>query len=106
MTETPRTIVVARVHCRPEQRERLVKLLITLQDASRLEDGCLNYGFSAAIEDDHSFVAVEEWRDRDTLARHLKEPHIAEFLAALPSAIDGAPEIAAHEISETGPLPF
>src|SRR5215207_3868527 len=106
MAETPRTIVVARVRCRPEQRERLVGLLTTLQDASRREDGCLNYGFSAAIEDENAFVAVEEWRDRETLARHLKEPHIAEFLAALPSTIDGAPEIASHEVSETGPLPF
>jgi len=105
MPENPRTIVIAYVRSRPEQRERLVELLTNLQNASREEDGCLRYGFSAAIEDENSFVAVEEWRDRDTLARHLKEPHIAEFLAALPE-IDAELEIGSHEISETGPLPF
>lgn len=104
--ETPTTIVIARVSCKPEQRDHLIEILTRLQTASREEDGCLNYGFCEAIEEENAFVAVEEWRDRDTLARHLQTPHIAEFLAALPEAIDGAPEIASHEISETGPLPF
>ena len=104
--ETPKTIVIARVSCTPEQRGHLIEILTRLQTASRAEDGCLNYGFSEAIEEENAFVAVEEWRDRDTLARHLKTPHIAEFLAALPDAITGAPEIASHEISGTGPLPF
>jgi quinol monooxygenase YgiN len=103
--ETPRTIVIAYVRCRPEQRDGLIPLLTTLQTESRKEDGCLRYGFSQAIEDEHAFVAVEEWRDRETLARHLKTPHIREFLAALP-AFDAELEIASHEIADTGALPF
>jgi quinol monooxygenase YgiN len=104
--ETPRTIVIARVRCRPEQRAGLVELLTTLQEASRRDEGCINYGFSQTIEDENAFVAVEEWRDREALSAHLREPHIREFLAALPAAVDGMPEIASHEVSGTGPLPF
>jgi quinol monooxygenase YgiN len=102
----PRTIVIARVRCRPEQRAGLIELLTTLQDASRKDDGCVNYGFWQAIEDEHAFIAVEEWRDRDALAAHLQTPHIREFMAGLPAVVDGTPSIASHEISETGPLPF
>jgi quinol monooxygenase YgiN len=103
---TPGVIVIGRVRCRPEQRADLVALLERLQEASRRDEGCLRYGFSAAIEDDHAFVAVEEWASRDALAAHLRQPHIAEFVRDLPAAIDAPPEVAMHEIAGTGPLPF
>jgi quinol monooxygenase YgiN len=103
---TPRTIVIARVRCRADQRAALLELLTTLQDASRKDDGCVNYGFWQAIEDEHTFIAVEEWRDRDALAAHLRTPHIHEFMAGLPAVVEGTPTIASHEIAGTGPLPF
>jgi quinol monooxygenase YgiN len=103
---TPGTIVIARVRCRPDQRDGLVALLMTLQTASREDDGCVDYGFSAAIEDENSFIAVEEWRDRDALAAHLREPHIRDFMAALPAFVAEPPQIAAYEIAGAGPLPF
>jgi quinol monooxygenase YgiN len=104
--ETPGIIVVARVRCRPEQRANLVALLERLQEASRRDEGCLRYGFSATIEDDDAFVAVEEWANRDALAAHLRQPHISEFVRDLPAAIDAPPEVATHEIAGTRPLPF
>ncbi len=105
-TETPGVIVIARVRCRPEQRADLVALLEGLQEASRRDEGCLRYGFSATIEDDHAFVAVEEWASREALAAHLRQPHIAEFIRDLPAATDAPPEVSAHEIAGTAPLPF
>ena len=104
--DTPGVIVIARVRCRPEQRADLVALLERLQEASRRDEGCLRYGFSATIEDDNAFVAVEEWASRDALAAHLRQSHIAEFVRDLPAAIDTPPEVAMHEIAGTGPLPF
>jgi quinol monooxygenase YgiN len=104
--DAPGVIVIARVRCRPEQRADLVALLERLQEASRRDEGCLRYGFSATIEDDNAFVAVEEWASRDALAAHLRQSHIAEFVRDLPAAIDAPPEIAMHEIAGTGPLPF
>ena len=104
--DAPGVIVIARVRCRPEQRADLVALLERLQEASRRDEGCLRYGFSATIEDDNAFVAVEEWASRDALAAHLRQSHIAEFVRDLPAAIDAPPEVAMHEIAGTGPLPF
>jgi quinol monooxygenase YgiN len=104
--DTPGAIVIARVRCRPEQRAHLVALLERLQEASRRDEGCLRYGFSATIEDDNAFVAVEEWASRDALAAHLRQPHIADFLRDVPTAVAAPPEIAMHDIADTGPLPF
>ena len=104
--DAPGVIVIARVRCRPAQRADLLALLERLQEASRRDEGCLRYGFSATIEDDNAFVAVEEWASRDALAAHLRQSHIAEFVRDLPAAIDAPPEVAMHEIAGTGPLPF
>ena len=62
-------------------------------------DGCLHYGYYTEITDPLSFVAVEEWRDNDALAAHLRQPHVARLIAALPDLGDGRLEIAAHEVA-------
>ena len=69
-------LVIGRVRCEEEQREELIGLAKTMQERSRLEDGCIRYGFFAAVEDPLSFIAVEEWADREALDRHFGEPHL------------------------------
>jgi quinol monooxygenase YgiN len=98
-------LVIGRVSCAAERRDELVEALETMQEASRKEDGCIRYGFFAAVEDPLAFVAVEEWADRDALERHFREPHLAEFGGKLMELVDSAPEIAIHEVAETQPYP-
>jgi quinol monooxygenase YgiN len=98
-------LVIGRVRCDPGRREELVALLRRMQDDSRREDGCLRYGFFAAVEDEHSFVAVEEWADRDALDRHFDQPHLADFASSLLEIVSERPEVAIHEISGTGSFP-
>ena len=59
-------------------------LLEEVQAASRRDDGCLHYGYYTEITDPLSFIAVEEWRDEEALAAHLRQPHVARLIAALP----------------------
>ena len=99
-------IVIARFRPRPERREDLVALLEEVQAASRGDAGCLHYGYYTEITDSLSFIAVEEWRDRDALAAHLRQPHVARLIAALPELGDEGLEIAAHEVASSGPLPL
>jgi quinol monooxygenase YgiN len=99
-------IVIARFRPRPERRDDLVALLEEVQAASRLDEGCLHYGYYTEIADPLSFIAVEEWRDDEALAAHLSQPHVARLIAALPQLGDGRPEIAAHQVAGSGPLPL
>jgi quinol monooxygenase YgiN len=99
-------LVIARFRPRPERLDEFLALLHDVQAASRADDGCLNYGYHREISDDMSFVAVEEWRDMATLEGHLRTPHVARLIAALPEHAAQAPEIAAHVVSETVPLPL
>lgn len=99
-------IVIARFRPHPERRDELVALLEEVQAASRRDDGCLNYGYYTEITEPLSFIAVEEWRDMDALEAHLRQPHVGKLIAGLPELGAGAPEIAAHEVATSGPLPL
>lgn len=98
-------LVIGRVQCRPEQRSELVAQFKEMQDNSRREEGCLRYGFFAAVEDPLSFVAVEEWADREALDRHFAEPHLHEFSRRLLELVSAQPEVAIHEIADTKSFP-
>ena len=99
-------IVIARVRPRSDRHDEFVALLKEVQEASRADDGCLNYGYFSEVADATSFVAVEEWRDMQALEAHLRQPHVARLIAALPEHADAPPEIAAHVIESTEPLPL
>ena len=100
-------LVIARFRPRDGRRDDLLALLAEVQEASRADDGCLNYGYYESITDASSFVAVEEWRDMDALAAHLRTPHVGRLIAALGELGERSGfEIAAHEVARSGPLPL
>lgn len=99
-------IVIARFRPRPDRRDAFADLLCEVEAASREDDGCLGYGYYADVSDALSYIAVEEWRDMDALAAHLRQPHVARLVQAVPEMTEGRLEIAAHEVSKSGPLPF
>jgi quinol monooxygenase YgiN len=98
-------LVVGRVRCDPENREKLVALCEQMQNDSRQEEGCIRYGFFAAVEDENSFIAVEEWKDREALDRHFAEPHLQKFAKGLLELVSERPEVAIHEVTGTSPFP-
>ena len=98
-------IVIGRVDCRPERRDDLVALMKTMQEASLREEGCLRYGFYAAVENPLTMIAVEEWADRDALDRHFATAHLHKFAAGLRDLAATAPEVAIHEVADTRPFP-
>ena len=73
-----------------------------MQAASRADDGCVAYGYHREIVDDMAFIAVEEWRDMAALEAHLRQPHVARLIAALPEHAAAPVEIAAHTVAQTG----
>ena len=76
-----------------------------MQNDSRRGDGCLRYGFFAAVEDPASFVAVEEWADREALDRHFAQPHLHAFARDLLEIVSSPPEVAIHAVADTKSFP-
>src|SRR5437762_5683448 len=99
-------IVIARFQPGPDRLDEFLALLRDVQEASRGDDGCLNYGYHREVTDDTHFVAVEEWRDMAALEAHLRTPHVARLIAALPDHSASPPQISTHVVAETVPLPL
>ena len=97
--------LLARFRPRPDRRDDFVALLEEVQAASRRDDGCLHYGYYTEITEPLSFIAVEEWADRDALDRHFAEPHLQAFAGRLRELVSEAPEVAIHEIAGTEGFP-
>jgi quinol monooxygenase YgiN len=66
----PRKLDTARA-----EMEKMIK-------ASRAEDGCIDYAYSVDVLDPHIVHVFEAWRDKETLQRHFKMPHLAAWRAA------------------------
>src|SRR3954468_23129474 len=98
-------LVIGRVQCSTEDRDELVALFEEMQENSRREEGCLRYGFFAAVEDPLSFVAVEEWADRDAVDRPFAQPHLHEVARGLLERVPQRPEVAIHEVADTKQFP-
>ena len=98
-------LVIGRVKCDPARRDELIDLMVKMQDESRREDGCIRYGFFEAVEEPDSFVAVEEWRDREALDAHFAQPHLHEFTRGLLEIVSGRPEVAIHQVADTQGFP-
>jgi quinol monooxygenase YgiN len=98
-------LVVGRVRCPEEKRDALVALMEKMQEESRREHGCIRYGFFAAVGEPLTFIAVEEWADREALDRHFAQPHLREFAAGLLEVVAERPEVAIHEVAGTSGYP-
>jgi quinol monooxygenase YgiN len=98
-------IVIGRVACAEGKREELIGHMKTMQEASRAEPGCLDYGFSAAVEDPDRFIAVELWESKEALATHFGAPSVAAFSAGLGDLVAGVPKVEIHHVEKTTDFP-
>ncbi len=52
-------------------------------EASRKEEGCIEYAYSIDVLDPSTLNIVEKWDDDAALAYHFQTPHMAAFQKAL-----------------------
>lgn len=102
----PEVIVLARVRPLASRRDELMELLAEVEAASRLDEGCVSYGYYTGVTDADDCVAVEHWADMAALEAHLAQPHVQRLIAALGDLLEGPPQIAAHQVASSGPLPL
>jgi quinol monooxygenase YgiN len=97
-------VVLSSATAAPGHRDELVAAARDVAAATRLDDGCLTYSFSADLEDPDRILGVEVWADRAALDAHLGHPHTERFLQAVPDLVAGAPAMAFYEVpaTETG----
>jgi quinol monooxygenase YgiN len=76
-------VVNARLESSAADIEAMKEAIATMETASRAESGCLDYTFSVEVSDPNVIRITEKWETMDALAAHFKEPHMADFQAAM-----------------------
>src|ERR1700730_5437578 len=68
--------VVAQLKARPGKEDELRRVLLTLIEPTRAEEGCVHYDLHVHATDPSRFVFYENWTSREHLDRHLSSPHL------------------------------
>lgn len=69
--------VVAQLKATPGKEADLRRVLLTLIEPTRAEEGCVQYDLHVHATDPSRFVFYENWTSREHLDRHLASAHLA-----------------------------
>jgi quinol monooxygenase YgiN len=67
----------------PANRAAFVEAVSELMAATRAEDGCEHYAFSADLADEGRFHVSERWRDQAASDSHSASAHFLGFMGRL-----------------------
>ena len=67
----------------PAKRDEFLAAIDELMAATRPEDGCEAYSFSADVADEGRFYISEQWRDQAAVDAHNATPHLAKFMGSI-----------------------
>lgn len=69
----------------PAKADEFAAAAIKMAAASNAEEGVIQYGFYADLENQGTFRVFEEYADQEALTSHFTSPHMAEFMGAMGS---------------------
>ena len=99
-------IVLGEVTAEAKDVEAARAALVKMQNATRVEKGCVSYGFSIDVGDGTRIVIAERWDTMDALNAHMKTPHMAEFGKAVAAIKPKSLDVKAYEVAREVKLPL
>ena len=72
-------VLIARLKVKKDAVEAAKTAALAIVESSRAENGCLNYDFHQAIDDETVFVWHETWANTTALDEHFAMPYFAEL---------------------------
>lgn len=88
----------------PDRMDEAADLGGDLAEASRAEDGVVDYQVAEDLESPGVLRIFEVYEDADAFAAHGDTDHLAAFQAAIPDLLVGEPELTRYEVSDSGPV--
>jgi quinol monooxygenase YgiN len=91
-------VLAGRYKIKPDQRERFLALAKAGLEPTRKEAGNISYNFYEDPNLPNSFIYFEEWKSREALAQHLKQPYITPLLTEFADLVDGKADVRVYDI--------
>ena len=97
-------IIAGTVRVPPGNLAGLKPHMEAMLNASRAEDGCLEYSYAEDVAEPGLVRVFEAWRDQAALDAHFKTEHMAAWRAAWPSFGVSDRRLFAYEVASQRPL--
>ena len=81
--------IVAQIEAKPDRIELVKSELEKLIEPTLREAGCLQYDLHQDNDNPAVFLFFENWENRELWQEHMKQPHIAAYMAATEGAVAG-----------------
>lgn len=91
-------LIVGTVRLPPGNRDAARPVIRRMVEASRAEDGCLDYAYAEDVLDPGLIHVRELWADQAALDRHFAAAHLAEWRAAWPALGIGGRDLRVYEV--------
>ncbi|HIF92797.1 MAG: putative quinol monooxygenase [Myxococcales bacterium] len=98
-------IVLVEVESSVEAIAGMREALVTMQAASRAEEGCQDYTFCQEVGDPNQMRIVEIWESMDALRFHFGTPHMAAFREVMASSPPASMNVKVHELGAQLEMP-
>lgn len=72
-------IINAKIKILEEKRDEYLKLMESLVEETRKEDGVLYYSHFEDVQESNTFVVVENYIDEAAINSHMESPHFQNF---------------------------
>lgn len=91
-------VVASRFEIKPEKREVFLDVATKALESSCSEPGNITYGFYEDPNVRNSFIYFEEWKSREALAQHLKQPYAKAVVDNFPDFVKGTVDFKVYDI--------
>ena len=81
-------VLFARLKVKKESIEQAKRAAIAIVELSRSENGCINYDFHQAVDDETIFLWHETWTNQESIDAHADSKHFKEFSQAVKDITD------------------
>ena len=85
----------------PDSRDEALELVEELADASRTEEGVVDYRGTTDVEDSTTIRIFEQYEDDDAVDAHMSSDHFRSFQGAIGDHLDGEPKLYRFDVDET-----
>ena len=97
-------LIAGTIRLPPDRLNAARPAMQAMVEASRAEDGCVEYAYAEDVLDPGLIRVHELWRDRAALDRHFAAPHLAAWRATWPVLGIGERDLRLYEAG--GPQPI
>ena len=97
-------LIVGTVRLPADRMDAARPRMVFMIEASRAEQGCLEYSYAEDVLDRGLIHVKERWTAREALDKHFNSAHIAAWRAAWPAIGIGERNLRMYEVGESQPI--